>query len=95
MLQLFVRGPLFVALCLLLVRMVRLAGAKGALAVGMMFTIISGVAPLLMPNPFFPDAVRWAHFCEVSSSNFLFGAFVGWLWGERERAGALTVGQAA
>jgi hypothetical protein len=94
-LQLFVRGPVFVALCLLLLRMVGLAGAKGALAVAMMFTIISGVAPLLMPNPFFPDAVRWAHFCEVSSSNFLFGAFVGWLWGERKRGDALRMGQAA
>jgi hypothetical protein len=95
MLQLLVRGPVFVALCLLLLRMAGFARMKGALAVGLMFTIISGVAPLLMPNPFFPDAIRWAHFCEVTSSNFLFGAFVGWLWGERKPVGALTMGQAA
>jgi hypothetical protein len=35
-----------------------------------------------MPNPFFPDAVRWVHFCEVTSENFLFGAIVAWLWGQ-------------
>ena len=95
MLQLFVRGPVFVALCLLLLRMVGLARTKAALAVGLIFTIISGVAPLLMPNPFFPDAVRWVHFCEVTSANFLFGAFVAWLWGQRKGASVLTMGQAA
>jgi hypothetical protein len=81
-LQLLVRGPVFILLCLALVRMLGLPRLSGALAVGIVFTILSGVAPLLMPNPVFPDAVRWAHFCEVTSSNFVFGAFVAWLWGK-------------
>ena len=80
-LQLLVRGPVFVALCLALVRMLGLPRLSGALAVGAVFTILSGVAPLLMPNPVFPDSVRWVHFCEVTSVNFVFGAIVGWLWG--------------
>ena len=80
--QLLVRGPVFVLLCLALVRMLGLPRFAGALAVGLVFTIISGVAPLITPNPVFPDAVRWAHFCEVTSSNFVFGAIVGWLWGQ-------------
>ena len=80
--QLLVRGPIFVLLCLALVRMLGLPRFAGALAVGLVFTIISGVAPLLTPNVVFPDAVRWAHFCEVTSSNFVFGAIVGWLWGQ-------------
>lgn len=81
-LQLLFRGPLFVLLCLLLLRMFRLPRLSGALAVGLAFTLVSGVATLIIPNPFFPDSVRWAHFCEVTSSNFLFGCVVGWIWGK-------------
>ncbi len=80
-LQLLVRGPLFVLLCLALVRMLGLPRLTGALAVGAIFTLLSGVAPLLIPNPYFPDSVRWMHFMEVTSSNFVFGAIVAWLWG--------------
>jgi hypothetical protein len=81
-LQLLVRGPLFILLCLLLTRMLGMPRLSGALAVGVLFTVLSGVAPLLMPNPYFPDSVRWAHFSEVVSENFIFGAVVAWLWGQ-------------
>jgi hypothetical protein len=81
-LQLLLRGPLFVLLCLLLVRMVGLSGWQGALAVGITFTILSGVVPLLIPNPYFPDYVRWVHMAEVTSSNFVFGAAVSLIWGK-------------
>jgi hypothetical protein len=94
-LQMLLRGPMFIALCLLLVRMLGLPRFAGALAVGAVFTILSGVAPLLMPNAFFPDAVRWAHFCEVTSSNFVFGAIVGWLWGQPSQMRAHALGHAA
>ena len=79
-LQLLVRGPVFVACCLLLVRMLGLPGSKAALAVGTAFALVSGVAPLMVPNPFLPDAVRWVHFAEVVSSNLVFGAVVVWIW---------------
>jgi hypothetical protein len=94
-LQLMVRGPVFVVLCLALVRMLGLPRLTGALTVGAVFTILSGVAPLLMPNPYFPDAVRWVHFCEVTGSNFVFGAIVGWLWGQPKLAHQGTLQQAA
>src|SRR5215472_4592088 len=80
-LQFFVRGPMFILVCLTLLRMFRLPHWSGALAVGLAFTFISGVANLIMPNGIFPEQVRWAHFYEVSSSNFVFGFVVGWLWG--------------
>ena len=83
-LQFFVRGPIFVAICLALMRMVRMSGAAGALAVGLMFTVMTGVAPLILPNALFPDSVRWVHFCEVTSSNFVFAAGVAWLWGKAQ-----------
>jgi hypothetical protein len=93
-LELLLRGPAFVVLCLLLVRMLGLPRLSGALAVGALFTLLSGVAPLIMPNPYFPDAVRWAHFCEVTSSNFVFGAIVAWLWGQKKLAPAQALRQA-
>jgi len=85
-LQLLLRGPVFTFLCLLLLRMLGMRRGVGALAVGATFTVLSGIAPLLIPNPVFPDAVRWVHFCEVTSSNFVFGAFVGWIWGRSQVA---------
>jgi hypothetical protein len=68
--------------------MLRLNGWSAALSVGLTFTILSGVATLILPNPFFPDAVRWAHFCEVTSSNFVFGCVVGLVWGKPATATA-------
>lgn len=81
-LQLLIRGPVFVLLCIVMTRMLGMSRLTGAWAVGAIFTLLSGVAPLLAPNPVFPDSVRWVHFCEVTSSNLLFGAIVAWLWGE-------------
>jgi hypothetical protein len=78
-LQLLVRGPLFILLCLLLTRMLGRPRLRGAFVVGILFTVLSGVAPLLMPNPYFPDSARWVHFSEVVSENFIFGAIVAWL----------------
>ncbi len=78
-LQLLVRGPLFVSLCVLLLRMVCLPRMAGALAVGVVFALLSGAVSLIVPNPFMPDAVRWAHFCEVTTSNCLFGAIAAWV----------------
>ncbi|HKX33303.1 MAG TPA: hypothetical protein VJ302_36840 [Blastocatellia bacterium] len=83
-LQLLVRGPAYVAVCLLLVRMLGLPARTGALAVGLVFATVNSIAPLLVPNGIFPDEVRWAHLCEAGSSNFVFGAFVAWLWGKPE-----------
>ena len=79
--QLVVRGPMLVGLCLLLLRLLRLPRVSGALAVGTVLALLNGVAPLLIPNPYLPDVVRWAHLCEITSSNFVFGGIVGWLWG--------------
>ena len=83
-LQFFLRGPLFILVCLGLLRMFRLPHVSGALAVGLAFTFLSGVAALIMPNGIFPDTVRWAHFWEVSTSNFVFGIVVAWLWGQAQ-----------
>lgn len=82
--QLLIRGPVLVCLCLLLVRMLGLPRINGALSVGAVLSILNGIAPLLLPNPYLPDAVRWVHMGEIGSSNFLFGVFVAWVWGQAE-----------
>ncbi len=82
-LQLLLRGPLFAGICVLIARMVGAQRLATALIVGLAFTLISGVAPLIVPSSFFPDAVRWVHFCEVTSSNFAFGVLVSWIWSRK------------
>jgi hypothetical protein len=82
-LQLLVRGPMYVVACLILIRMIGLHRGKGALTVGIAFAILSGVVSLLIPTRIFPDAVRWAHLYEVTSSNLLFGFLVTWIWSEK------------
>src|SRR5215469_2758343 len=78
-LQLLVRGPVFVFICISLMRMLQLPRRAGALATGLAFTLLGSVA-LIAPNPFFLDSVRWVHFGEVLTSNFVFAAIVGWIW---------------
>lgn len=78
-LQLLVRGPVFVFICISLMRMLQLPRRAGALATGLAFTLLGSVA-LIAPNPFFPDSVRWVHFVEVLTSNFVFATIVGWIW---------------
>jgi len=93
--QLLVRGPILVGLCLLLLRLLRLPRVSAALAVGAVLALLNGVAPLLVPNPYLPYAVRWAHLCEIASSNFVFGVIVGWLWGRPSAASVLNQSQVA
>jgi hypothetical protein len=79
-LQLFLRGPVFVGICMMLARMINAPRMTTAVTVGITFALISGVAPLIVPNPLFPDSVRWVHFYEVTLANFLFGILVTLLW---------------
>jgi hypothetical protein len=79
-LQLFLRGPAFVGICILLHGLINRPVSAKPLALGVVFTLISGVAPLIVPNPFFPDFVRWVHLAEVACSNLVLGMFIAWIW---------------
>lgn len=95
-LQLLLRGPVHVGICILLARMVRLERLPTALATGGLFVLLTAVAPLATPSPFFPDAVRLVHLCEVGSSNLVFALVVASIWGpRRERATGAAAGTAA
>jgi hypothetical protein len=93
-LQLLVRGPLFAVILAWLVSSTRGSRAERAAWAGVTLAVIGGLAPLLIPNPYFTDAVRWAHLVETSTSNLLFGALAGWILQRRDNAGAAMSGVA-
>ncbi len=47
--------------------------SAAALSAALALSIVGGVAPLLLPNPYLPEAIRHVHLVEVGVSNFLFG----------------------
>lgn len=71
-----VRACIFAAVAAVLLR----GGLRYApLVLGVAFSVVGGLAPLLPDNPFMPPEMRAFHAIEVGVSNFLFGAIVGWL----------------
>jgi hypothetical protein len=93
--QLLFRGPIFIALTLLILRMIDGDRWEKAVVAGAMLSLVGGVAPLLIPNPYLPDVVRWAHFFEVGISNFSYGAAIAWLLAPPLRPVAALAGSSA
>jgi hypothetical protein len=79
-----VRGAVWTLIGVVVLRSMRGGLLEKALAIGALFGFVM-TAGLLLPNPYMPYAVRMAHLAETSSSNFLFGVFVAWLFGLGER----------
>ncbi|MEZ5039572.1 MAG: hypothetical protein R2828_06760 [Saprospiraceae bacterium] len=75
--QLF-RGILWGALAWLVMRMTNGNWLLKAVFIGLLFGIMA-TGGLLLPNPFMPAEVRWAHFWETSTSNCLFGISCGYV----------------
>jgi hypothetical protein len=72
------RGLIFTALALLVIRMMKGRWWEAGLAVGLFFSVLMS-AQLLLPGGVMPDRIRMSHFVEILSSNFLFGWIVVWL----------------
>ncbi len=70
-----VRALIWVALAIPVIRMMKGPWWEAGLAVALMFSVLMG-ALLLIPQDIMPDAIRMAHFVEVTLSNFLFGWIV-------------------
>jgi hypothetical protein len=66
------RGLLWVGLAVLVIRSMKENTWKIALFVAVLFAILMNDS-LFMPNPLMPDAIRWTHFIETASSNFIWG----------------------
>ncbi len=67
-----VRALIWVALAVPVIRMMKGSRWEAGLAVALLFSVLMG-ALLLIPQDIMPDAIRMAHFVEVTLSNFLFG----------------------
>jgi hypothetical protein len=67
----FLRGLLWVALALPVIRMIKGRWWEVALAVSLCFSVLMN-SQLLIPNPLMPTAVRMAHLLETATSNFIF-----------------------
>lgn len=68
----FFRGLIWAGLAILIDRSVEAPWGLRAVLTGLIFGVMLA-GGLLLPNPFIPEAVRWAHLWETSTSNFLFG----------------------
>jgi len=75
------RGLVFTGIAFVLARTLAYSRVTMAVAVGLSFSLLGGVLPLLAPNPFMPADVRWAHLVEVGVSNLVFGFLAAWLLG--------------
>lgn len=78
------RGVLWLALALPVMAMVQGRWWEVGLAVALLFAVLMG-SLLLLPNPYMPEGIRTAHLVEVTTSNFLFGYLLVWIWQYRPR----------
>jgi hypothetical protein len=81
------RGLLWVGFALPVVRMMKGRWPETALAIALLFSVVMN-SQLLLPNPFMPEPVRMRHLIETASSNFIFGAIVGWMLTQRREPAA-------
>lgn len=74
-----VRALVFVGVAWAIVRHLEGGRRDAALFTGLVLSVIGGVAPLLVPNPYLPDSIRAVHLLEVGVSNLMYGALCGWV----------------
>ncbi len=75
----FFRGLLYIAVVLPLVRSLAVRKFQAAIVLGVCFSVLGGLAPLLLSNEYMPVSIRIAHSFEVGISNFVFGLLLGYL----------------
>ena len=78
----FCRGLLYIGIALPFIK--RMAGKRlqAGVILGLCYSVLGGIAPLLLRNPYMPPEVRFAHSIEVGVSNFLFGMVISYLFVE-------------
>lgn len=73
------RGLIWILIGLLVYNMVNMNVIQKSLLIGTLFALIMN-SQHIIPNPYMPRMVSFAHFIETSSSNFIWGYMVAWLW---------------
>lgn len=80
----FFRALLFIGVAILIDRNVNLSLFYKALLTGFIFSIVGGIAPLILPhNELMPAYIRFGHAFEVGFSNLLYGILLTYLIGQR------------
>jgi hypothetical protein len=77
--NLLIRGFIFVGIAILILRTLDLTSTQKAILIGLIFSILGGIAPLIPPTELMPGYVRIGHGFEVGISNFLYGFVLGYL----------------
>jgi hypothetical protein len=72
------RGTLWVLVALPLIRMMKGTAVEVSITVGLIFALVMN-SQHLMPNPYMPAMIRFPHFIETASSNFIWGMLITWL----------------
>lgn len=88
------RGLVYVAAGLAVVQGMKGVRGRAAVALGLSFPILAGVAPLLMHSPYLPGYVRIGRGVAVSISNLVYGAILGYIL-TRKAAPIIETQQAA
>lgn len=73
----FLRGFIFVGIAILFTHTSTLPRTKKVILLGLIFSVLGGIAPLLPPNNLMPAIIRLGHGFEVGISNFLYGWVIG------------------
>lgn len=60
---------------------------RAGVAVGLTLAVFGGVGPLLTPNEHMTTMARYGHMFEISWSNFIYGLFLGYLFGNQRQQG--------
>jgi hypothetical protein len=73
-----VRALIFAGVAFPIIKSMKGPWWKTGLAISMLFAFLMAGA-MLVPNSFMPDSVRFSHFLEIFTENFIFGWIVAWL----------------
>lgn len=80
----FFRALLFIGVAIIIGRYTNTSIFKRALLTGAVFSILGGIAPLILPgDEVMPGFIRFGHAFEVGISNFLYGLILTYLIGQK------------
>ncbi|MCD6562949.1 MAG: hypothetical protein J7K23_03400 [Thermoproteales archaeon] len=76
----FFRGFVYLAISILVLWVMDTTLLKKSLFLGLLFSVLGGIAPLLLPNPYMPAKIRFYHSIEIGLSNFIYGVVIGYVF---------------
>jgi len=91
----FPRGILFAFIAILILRTLNLSLLKKAVFVGLVFSVLGAIAPLIPPNELMPSNIRIVHGIEVGISNFVYGLVLSYLLAQKPENKKVNVANSA